>query len=70
MSVGVRTAGAAFQTAPPVPLFDSRLELADAGGWRYDVSPDGQRFIVAQLVEDVAGAPMNLVVNWLAGTRK
>jgi len=70
MSVGVRTAGAAFQTAPPVPLFDSRLELAEVGGWRYDVSPDGQRFIVAQLVEDVAGAPMNLVVNWLAGARK
>jgi hypothetical protein len=33
----------------------------------YDISPDGQRFLILKLVEQVQAAPtqINIVLNWL-----
>jgi len=36
----------------------------------YDVSPDGQRFLVNSFVEETASAAMTLMVNWRAGLDK
>jgi len=48
-------------------LFDMR-----PGGQRsvYDVSSDGQRFLVNTLAEETASAPITLVVNWTALLKK
>jgi len=43
--------------AAPQPLFV-------INGFGFDVSPDGQRFLVAQPVDDVTKIPLTLVTNW------
>jgi len=37
------------------------------GRYPYDVSADGQRFLVNTIVEATALPPITLVVNWAAG---
>jgi len=39
---------------------------AARGMHEYDVSPDGQRFLVNTADEAAASAPLTLVVNWLS----
>jgi hypothetical protein len=60
MSVGISTAGGALSAREPEPLF----EMPVAGvRWRYDVSPDGQRFLVQPPGE--GGAVMlPMIMNW------
>jgi len=50
------------------PLFElhPRIGLGNA----YDVSADGQRFLVNTLVEESTSAPITLVVNWPALLKK
>jgi hypothetical protein len=36
----------------------------------FDVTPDGQRFLVNASDEGVASAPITLVVNWTAALKK
>jgi Tol biopolymer transport system component len=65
MSVEVKT-GAAFEAAMPRPLFPTR----PVGVLRYDVSSDGQQFLVATPVDDVASAPATVVLNWSVNLSK
>ena len=60
----VNATSAGFDVGPPQPLFVVRR-----GGERrvYDVSADGQRFLVNMLDEQAVAAPVNLVVNWAPG---
>jgi len=37
--------------------------------WSYDVSADGQRFIVNTRIEDTASTPVTVVVNWTAALK-
>jgi hypothetical protein len=72
MAVDVKTAPA-FQAGIPHALFDPRIQ---GGGstqfvFRYDVAPDGQRFLVntegqAEAVAD----PITVVSNWQAALKK
>jgi hypothetical protein len=43
-------------------------------GWensnRYDVTADGQRFLINVPTEGVASGPMVAVINWVAGLKK
>jgi eukaryotic-like serine/threonine-protein kinase len=56
-----------FEVGAARPLFTFRPR--GLAGASYDVSADGQRFLVNALV-DVAPQPVTLVVNWLAGLKK
>jgi hypothetical protein len=65
MAAGVTASGSrvdvgAVQRLFDVPTFD--------GYWPYDVSPDGQRFLVNTMESEVA--PLTIVVNWPAELRK
>jgi hypothetical protein len=42
------------------PLFD----VATNGAWPYDVSRNGQRFLIKTVVEDADASPLTVVVNW------
>jgi Tol biopolymer transport system component len=68
----IHTTPLEFGTA--VPLFKANLLGAiPAIPWRiqYDVSPDGQRFLLNELVEDpYANAPITVVTNWMTLLRK
>ena len=48
------------------PLFDTHALTIGNTGSMYDVSPDGQRFLVNTLADEDAAAPITLVVNWPA----
>ena len=53
----------------PEPLFQSNV-VGVLGGLgtnaHYDVTPDGQRFIVASRASDIADPPITIVLNWQA----
>jgi len=66
MSAAVNGAGSAFEVGAVRPLFDTRALTIGNTGFMYDVSPDGQRFLVNTLAEQAAPAPITLVVNWRA----
>lgn len=55
-------------------LFDIRPRPSQAvrgvAASPYDVSADGQRFLVNTLVQDAAATPITLVVNWPALLKK
>jgi len=72
MSVPVKL-DAAFEAERPVPLFRTRLipQGSQSLGLptAYDVSPDGQRFVVTIPPEDL-GPPITVVLNWIAALKR
>jgi Tol biopolymer transport system component len=56
-----------FTVATETPLFDVGPLRGD---WPYDVSADGQRFLVNRTIVQSSSAPLTVVVNWTAGLRK
>jgi len=60
-------ADSGFETGPPRALFD--VHLKSVNGWKYDVSPDGQRFLANTVIE-VKANPITLVLNWAAEAKK
>jgi len=61
MAVPVVT-GEAFETGTPVALFEARLK--DDPDRHYDVSADGQRFLLTTPLGDDSTPPITLVQNW------
>jgi Tol biopolymer transport system component len=64
MAVAVDTAGG-FRHDTPVLLFDAAVNIAP-DLYKWDVTPDGKRFLFMAPVEDAeaAGASVHLVQNW------
>ena len=50
-----------FQTGQPAPLFETRLSLTRF----FDVTPDGNKFLLVDPMQDAA-TPMTLLVDWTA----
>jgi eukaryotic-like serine/threonine-protein kinase len=68
MSAVVAGEGSRFEVGAVRPLFD--MPASRGIGSNYDVSSDGQRFLVNTLADDEAPAPITLVVNWPALLKK
>jgi hypothetical protein len=68
MAAPVSGEGSAFQVGAVQSLFETRAR-AGVNAKPYDVSADGQRFLINTLV-DAASAPITLVVNWTAALKK
>jgi Tol biopolymer transport system component len=66
-SVEVRP-GEAFEAGAPRPLFATQMFLDPEAG--YDVTADGQRFLVNELVPPEEPEPITLVVDWPAALKK
>jgi len=64
MAVEVKT-GSKFEAGAPKPLFDTR-----PGGRQFDISPDGRRFLLANVSEDAGHTPMTVVVNWTSQVKR
>ena len=62
MVVDVDT-GAAFRAGTPTPLFKMRSAVQTSGS-SYDVSRDGQRFIMIQSGDEGATNQVNVVLGW------
>jgi Tol biopolymer transport system component len=69
MSVPVDSGAASLKLGVPKPLFQTRLEF-DMVERQYDVSGDGQRFLLAQPLEESASVPITVIVNWPALLKK
>jgi Tol biopolymer transport system component len=71
MAVPLKT-GDSFEAGPAVALFQTHtrqpVSLWDA--FSYDVSADGQRFLINTKVDDPNPAPLSIVLNWASEMEK
>jgi hypothetical protein len=68
MAVEVAT-GSQFSAGTPKPLFRAPVKLMDIG-FQYDVSADGNRFLINTLEEDQQATSITVVQNWTAELKK
>jgi serine/threonine protein kinase len=72
MAVDVKTAPS-FEAAVPHVLFDAHISVGVGTrfAFRYDVSPDGQRFLINNVGQPTAVGPtqITVVTNWEAGLK-
>jgi len=72
MLVMVRQSAGKLETGEPQPLFPLGLGIAGELPWHrhpYDVSPDGQRFLVIRRAPDAEPVAAVVVTNWTAVLR-
>jgi len=66
LAVDVRADGAAFSAGPPHRVVTGRF-TAGLDRANYDVTPDGQRFVVVVPSSDNVPAPqLTVVLNWIS----
>jgi serine/threonine protein kinase/Tol biopolymer transport system component len=63
MSVPVEPNGTALRLGPPRRLFQTRL-ITGTAFRNYDVTADGQRFLLNEPVADASDVPITVIVNW------
>jgi len=69
MAAEVNGAGpTTLQVGSVRPLFEVRQAVT--GGFVYDVTGDGQRFLINAALEQKASSPITLVQNWSAATKR
>jgi Tol biopolymer transport system component/predicted Ser/Thr protein kinase len=66
--VEVQPGSSSFESGVPKPLFRTQIRSTD-GGFQYDVTADGQRFLINTLVPEEQSA-ISVVQNWTAGLKK
>jgi hypothetical protein len=64
----VNGTGADFDVKESQPIL--RVNRGPGNTYPYDVSADGQRFLVNTIVEATALPPITLVVNWAAALQQ
>ena len=69
MAVDVNSDERAFRSEKPTPLFEVRLEV-DSRRSRYQVTGDGQRFLVNVPLESTLSEPITVVTNWVSGVKR
>jgi Tol biopolymer transport system component len=67
MAADVRTSDSSFQIAGLRPLFETHI--VDTSSYNYDVTPDGQRFLCNESLEQ-STAELSLLVHWTAELEK
>ena len=69
MAVAVNPSNTTFEAVTPVGLFKTHLLPQLMGpGHDYDVTPDGQRFLIGTLVG--APTPVSVILNWTAEVKR
>jgi Tol biopolymer transport system component len=71
MAVQVK-AGAGFESSSPVALFQThrRQPISSQDVFSYDVSGDGQRFLIATKLDEANAAPLSIHLNWASDMGK
>jgi serine/threonine protein kinase/dipeptidyl aminopeptidase/acylaminoacyl peptidase len=68
-AVNVNTQGDMFTAGPPRPLFDMRLAQTENGAqFQYDVSADGNRFLITTRGTATTAPLLSVIVNWPEGS--
>jgi hypothetical protein len=65
IAVPVKTAGN-FEAGAPVALFQAhtRQQISVMDAFSYDVTADGQKFLINTRMEDTNAAPLSIILNW------
>jgi serine/threonine protein kinase/Tol biopolymer transport system component len=65
MAVPVKTANN-FEAGPPVTLFQTHLRqpISYQDAFFYDVTSDGQKFLINTRVDEPNAAPLSIILNW------
>ena len=67
MAVRVTSSGANLQAARPLTLFDGRFAKGSIDAANYDVTPDGQRFLMVQSDQQSSESTMfHVLTHWVA----
>jgi len=71
MAVPVKTAGN-FESGVPVTLFQAhtRQQISVMDAFSYDVTADGQKFLINTRIEDSNAAPLSVILNWASEMEK
>ncbi|HEU5182014.1 MAG TPA: protein kinase [Candidatus Polarisedimenticolia bacterium] len=71
MSVRIKE-GPGFDAEPPLPLFSIRRRepISSGDSFSYDVSADGQRFLVNTDLRESDSTTLTLLLNWTEGAKK
>ncbi len=71
MAVAVTT-GASFKAGPPVALFQTHRpqRVSVLYVFSYDVSGDGQRFLINTKVDEANTARLSVLLNWSSQMEK
>jgi Tol biopolymer transport system component len=64
MRVPVEASGTKWNAVTPTKLFEGRYYNAGTSGRNYDVSPDGERFLMIKLSGTDAGSALIVVQHW------
>ncbi len=64
MAVGISETNNELDVGIPQPLFRMALRTEPQRSG-FDVTADGQRFLVSTLVDDALSAPITWVLNWM-----
>ena len=70
MSTEVKSAGNEFEFTAPKPLFKTHMLAGQTTVHEYDISHDGQRFLIGTLVGDSRVQPPTVILNWPALLKK
>jgi hypothetical protein len=70
MEVAVNGSGAVFEHGTPVPLFAATVPQTRNPDYLYDVTPDGQRFIIVEPAQQAETIPLTLMTNWRAALKR
>lgn len=72
-AVNVTMKGDTFQPDTPRPLFRVPISGGEGGGvsvaWRWDISSDGQRFLINVPVDSETKRPVTMILNWKDGLK-
>jgi len=66
MMAAAVTAKASFEAGSPAALFKThrRQPISAQDVFSYDVSTDGQRFLIITKVDEANAAPLSVLLNW------
>ncbi len=70
MSSAVKTGGAEFQFSTPKPLFKTRMLAWVTNFHEFDVTPDGQRFLIGTRIGEATAPPPTVILNWPAELKR
>jgi len=66
MAARVSSDGPSFEVSTPEMLFNATPPLLRSPAFEYDVTPDGQRFLMIEPAEKREYLPLTLVTKWLS----
>jgi len=72
MMAGLGFRGRELRVRVSVVLFQThrRIPISSQDTFSYDVSADGQKFLIATQVDESSAAPLSVLLNWTSGMEK